>query len=81
VGFFFREALLTVNTCVNSLEFSVKRQITGHKLVIRIKINKVRSYSFLKVCGELVVQVYSQVALINLSFAGQVKKGDLELSE
>jgi hypothetical protein len=46
---------LTVNTCVNSLEFGVKRQITGRELVIRIKINKIRSHSFLKVGKELVV--------------------------
>jgi hypothetical protein len=55
VGFSFREALLTVNTCVDSPEFGVKRQTTGYKLVIRIKINKVRSYFFLKVCKELVI--------------------------
>jgi hypothetical protein len=46
---------LTVNTCVNSPEFGVKRQTTGRELVIRIKINKVRSHSFLKVGEELVV--------------------------
>jgi hypothetical protein len=46
---------LTVNTCVNSPEFSVKRQTTGRELVIRIKINKIRSYSFLKVSEELVI--------------------------
>jgi hypothetical protein len=55
VGFSFCKALLTVNMCVDSLEFGVKRQTTGHELVIRIKINKVRSYSFLKVCEELVI--------------------------
>jgi hypothetical protein len=41
--------------CVDSPEFGVKRQTTGYKLVIRIKINKVRSYSFLKVGEELVI--------------------------
>jgi hypothetical protein len=46
---------LTVNIYVNSLEFGVKRQTTGYKLVIRIEINKVKSYSFLKVGKELVV--------------------------
>jgi hypothetical protein len=46
---------LTVNTYVDSLEFSVKRQTTGRELVICIKINKIRSYSFLKVCEELVI--------------------------
>ena len=54
-GFSFYKALLTVNTYVNSLEFSVKRQIIGYKLVVRIKINKVKSYSFLKVSEELVI--------------------------
>jgi hypothetical protein len=44
-----------VNTCVNSPEFNVKRQTTGRELVVCIKINKIRSYSFLKVCKELVV--------------------------
>ena len=44
-----------VNTYVNSPEFGVKRQTTGHELVIRIKINKVRSYSFLKVSEKLVI--------------------------
>ena len=46
---------MTVNTCVNSPEFSVKRQIIGYKLVVRIKINKVKSYSFLKVSKKLVI--------------------------
>jgi hypothetical protein len=46
---------LTINICVNSLEFGVKRQTIGRELVIRIKINKVRSYSFLKVDKELVI--------------------------
>jgi hypothetical protein len=46
---------LTVNAYVNSPEFDVKRQTTGRELVIRIKINKIRSYSFLKVCEELVI--------------------------
>jgi hypothetical protein len=46
---------LTVNTYVNSPEFSVKRQTTGRELVVRIKINKVRSHSFLKVGEKLVV--------------------------
>jgi hypothetical protein len=46
---------LTVNTCVDSPEFGVKRQTTGRELVVRIEINKVRSHSFLKVGGELVV--------------------------
>ena len=46
---------MTVNTYVNSLEFSVKRQTTGYKLIIYIKINKVRSYSFLKVNKKLVI--------------------------
>jgi hypothetical protein len=46
---------LTVNTCVNSPKFGVKRQTTGYKLVIRIEINKVKSYSFLKVGEELVI--------------------------
>jgi hypothetical protein len=41
--------------CVNSLEFGVKKQTTGRELVVRIKINKVRSYSFLKVGEELVI--------------------------
>jgi hypothetical protein len=41
--------------CVNSPEFGVKRQTIGCELVIRIKINKVRSYSFLKVSKELVI--------------------------
>jgi hypothetical protein len=40
---------------VNSLKFGVKRQTTGRELVIYIKINKVRSYSFLKVGKELVI--------------------------
>jgi hypothetical protein len=40
---------------VNSSEFGVKRQTIGYKLVIRIKINKIRSYSFLKVSKELVI--------------------------
>jgi hypothetical protein len=44
-----------VNIYVNSPEFGVKRQTTGRELVIRIKINKVRSYSFLKVSKKLVV--------------------------
>ena len=47
--------LLTVNTYVNSPEFGVKRKTTDYKLVIRIKINKIRSYSFLKVCEKLVI--------------------------
>jgi hypothetical protein len=55
VRFSFCEALLTVNVCVDSSEFGVERQTTGCELVIRIKINKVRSHSFLKVGGELVV--------------------------
>jgi hypothetical protein len=46
---------LTVNVCVNSLEFDVKRQTTGRELVICIKINKIRSHFFLKVCKELVI--------------------------
>jgi hypothetical protein len=46
---------LTINTYVNSLEFNIKRQTTGHELVICIKINKVKSYSFLKVDKELVI--------------------------
>jgi hypothetical protein len=46
---------LTVNTCVDSPEFGVEKQTTGRELVIRIKINKIRSYSFLKVSKELVV--------------------------
>jgi hypothetical protein len=46
---------LTVNTYVNSLKFGVKKQITSYKLVVRIKINKVRSYSFLKVGKELII--------------------------
>jgi hypothetical protein len=41
--------------CVNFPEFGVKRQTTGRELVVRIKINKIRSYSFLKVSKELVV--------------------------
>jgi hypothetical protein len=53
--FFFYKALLTVNIYVNSSEFSIKRQTISYKLVIRIKINKIKSYSFLKVCKELVV--------------------------
>jgi hypothetical protein len=40
---------------VNSSEFGVKRQTTGCELVIRIKINKIRSYFFLKVDKELVI--------------------------
>jgi hypothetical protein len=46
---------LTVNTCANSPEFGVKREITGRELVIYIKINKIRSHSFLKVGKELVI--------------------------
>jgi hypothetical protein len=46
---------LTVNTYVDSSEFGVERQTTGHELVVCIEINKVRSYSFLKVGEELVV--------------------------
>ena len=46
---------MTVNTCVNSSEFGVKRQTIDCELVIYIKINKVKSYSFLKVCEELVI--------------------------
>jgi hypothetical protein len=51
----FARRFLTVNTCVNSPEFGVKRQTTGYKLVIHIKINKVRSYSFLKVGKKLII--------------------------
>jgi hypothetical protein len=46
---------LTVNIYVNSLEFGVKRQTTDRELVIYIKINKIRSYFFLKVSKELVI--------------------------
>jgi hypothetical protein len=46
---------LTVNIYVDSPEFSVKRQTTGYKLVICIKINKIKSYFFLKVCKELII--------------------------
>jgi hypothetical protein len=46
---------LTVNTYVNSLEFGVKRQTIGRELVVRIKINKIRSYFFLKVYKKLVI--------------------------
>jgi hypothetical protein len=46
---------LTVNIYVNSLKFDVKRQTIGRKLVIYIKINKIKSYSFLKVCKKLVI--------------------------
>jgi hypothetical protein len=55
VRFSFRETLLTVNIGVDSPEFGVERQTTGRELVVRIKINKVRSHSFLKVGKELVV--------------------------
>jgi hypothetical protein len=55
VRFSFYKTLLIVNIYVNSLKFGVKRQTIGHKLVIRIKINKVRSYFFLKVNKELVI--------------------------
>jgi hypothetical protein len=47
--------LLTVNIYVNSSEFGVKRQIIGRELIICIKINKIKSYSFLKVGKELVI--------------------------
>jgi hypothetical protein len=53
--FSFNKTFLTVNIYVNSPEFGVKRQTTGRKLIIYIKINKIKSYSFLKVNKELVI--------------------------
>jgi hypothetical protein len=41
--------------CVNSPEFGVERQTTGCELVIRIEINKIKSYFFLKVSEEFVI--------------------------
>jgi hypothetical protein len=55
VRFFFCKTLLTVNICVDFSKFNVKRQTTSYKLIIYIKINKVKSYFFLKVGKELVI--------------------------
>jgi hypothetical protein len=47
--------LLTVNIYINFLKFSVKRQTISYKFVICIKINKIKSYFFLKVYKKLVI--------------------------
>ena len=51
------ELLLTVNTGVDSLKFSIQGHATVHKLLIRIKVHQYSGQAFLEWRGKLVIKV------------------------